>query len=218
MKILNNIVIICVCIFGCTMSSCEKEKVEFDTQTSISYTLTMSPDLLKFVTPQVTYVDEKGVLVTVTGVEELDNLVLENKAEISGDGYFSSAWTKQTVTGTGYKAWTINMKFRHLDFHSYMGVKYLKNELAEEPEGNNYNFHHSINTSVTAVKYEKTSKGNSITQNQSAYVDSRVTVSLNYNPGDNVESYIDNLVNSPDKAGYYVDPNGDVIRRDDFNL
>ena len=51
---------------------------KLETETSISYTLTISPDLLKFVTPQVSYIDENGVLVTITGVEELDGKVIEN--------------------------------------------------------------------------------------------------------------------------------------------
>ena len=205
------------CTIGYALVSCSEE-VEYDTQTSITYTLTISPDLLKFVVPQVKYVDEDGVLVTVTGVDELDKMVIENKAEISGDGYYSIAWSSQVIKGTNYKAWSVNMKFRHNDFHSYMGVKYLRNELAEDPTGNNYSFHHSINTSISAVTYEKKTKGNSVTQTQSTYVDNHVTVSLDFHPDDDVESYIENLVSNPDKVGYYIDPKGVITRRDEFDL
>ena len=107
---------------GTTICSCS-EDVDVETETSISYTITMSPDLLKFVTPQVSYIDENGVLVTITGIEELDGKVIENSAEVSSGGSHASAWTSQVITGTGYKCWTVNMKFKRLGFHSRMSVR-----------------------------------------------------------------------------------------------
>ena len=124
--------------FSSVLVSCG-EDVDVKTESSINYTLTISPDLLKFVTPQVCYVDENGNLITVTGVEELDGKVIENQAEIShksgGTEVYASGWTQQVVTGTGYKCWTFQMKFNRLNFHSYMGVKYLRNDFVEDTEG-----------------------------------------------------------------------------------
>lgn len=203
------------------------EDVDVETESSINYTLTISPDLLKFVTPQVSYVDENGNLITLTGVEELDGKVIENHAEISqksGDiEVGASGWTQQVVTGTGYKCWTFQMKFNRLNFHSYMGVKYLRNDFVEDTDGKAYDFHHNINTSIVALKSTITEKhslfGSTQSVDSKAYSDSHLSISLKeYRKGDDVEEYLKNLTANPDKAGYYVDSNGDVVRKDDFPM
>lgn len=206
--------------FCCELfSSCSKDEDEIVTETSINYTLTISPDLLKFVTPQVKYVDENGVLVTITGVEELDGLAIENKAEIDGNGIHASGWTQQTITGTGYKCWTINMKFRHLDFHSRMCVNYIPKELVEDIEGKSYDFHHSVNTSVMAITSIKSESLSSITQNTKVYSDSHISITKNnYKQGDDLKVYLEILSKSPDKVGYYINGDGDVSPKDDFDL
>lgn len=203
------------------------EDVDVVTESSINYTLTISPDLLKFVTPQVSYIDENGNLVTLTGVEELDGKVIENKAEIdyngSGAEVSASGWTQQVITGTGYKCWTFQVKYKRLDFHSYMGVKYLINDFIEDTDGKIYDFHHSINTSIIAFKSTITEKkglfDNSQTVGTQAYSDSHVSVTLfNYHFGDNINSYLDNLSKNPDIVGYYVDKDGNVTRKDEFDM
>lgn len=213
--------ILCSILVGCG------EDVSVKTESSISYTLTISPDLLKFVTPQVSYVDENGNLISLTGVEELDGKVIENKAEISheseGAKVSASGWSKVAVSGTGYKCWTFQMKFNRLNFHSYMGVKYLRNDFVEDTSGNTYDFHHSINTSITALKSTITEKnslfGSSQSVDSKAYQDTHLSISLKeYRKGDDVEEYLKELVSFPDKAGYYVDDNGDVVRKDDFSM
>ena len=199
------------------------EDVDVETESSITNTLTMTPDLLKFVTPQVRYIDENGNLVTITGVEELDGKVIENSAEISSsNGAYASSWTKLVVTGTGYKCWTINMKFKRLNFHSYMGVKYRRNEFVEDTDGKAYNFHHNINTSINAVITITTTKHGFVSttsQDVKAYADAHISITpKEYRQGDDVEAYLKNVTNNPDKVGYYVDGDGNVTRRDEFDL
>lgn len=215
-KLLN---IFAIAIMGNTMCSCS-EDIDVQTETNISYIITMSPDLLKFVIPQVSYVDENGVLVTITGVEELDKQVLENSAEVTSGGNYAGVWSSTTITGTGYKCWTVNMKFKRLGFHSRMSVKYIRNDFTEDTTSNLYDFHHNINTNVTATKITKTSKGlfGGETIDVSAYADSHITLSNEYHYGDNVEDYLNALSTHPDKAGYYVDENGDITRKDEFEL
>lgn len=210
-------------IFGSfLLSSCIPEEEETVTETSINYTLTISPDLLKFVTPQVKYVDENGVLVTITGVEELDGLAIENKAEIDSNGTHASGWTQQIITGTGYKCWTIKMKFRHLNFHSRMCVNYIPNGIVEDVEDTDdqvYNFHHSVNTSVVAITSFTSNKQSSISQNTKVYSDSHISLTLNeFHQGDDLNSYIGVLSKTPDKVGYYINADGDVSPKDDFDL
>lgn len=222
----NKFYIFLTLIIGSTLIGCS-EDVEVITESSINYTLTISPDLLKFVTPQVSYIDENGNLVTLTGVEELDGKVIENQAEInhkSGDTeIYASGWTQQVVTGTGYKCWTFQVKFKRLNFHSYMGVKYLRNDFVEDTDGKVYDFHHSINTSIIALKSTTTEKNglfnNSKSVDTKSYSDSHISITLlDYHWGDNIETYLDDLTKNPDKVGYYVDDNGDVTRRDEFDI
>lgn len=203
------------------------EDVEVITESSINYTLTISPDLLKFVIPQVSYIDENGNLVTLTGVEELDGKVIENQAETSHKSddaeIYASGWTQQVVTGTDYKCWTFQVKFKRLNFHSYMGVKYLRNDFVEDTDGNAYDFHHSINTSIIALKSTITEKNGLFNNSQSvdtkSYSDSHNSNTLlDYHWGDNIDTYLDALTKNPDKVGYYVDDNGDVTRRDEFDI
>ena len=215
---LYGVVILCSSVFvGCG------EDVDIETESSITYTLTISPDLLKFVTPQVSYVDENGNLITLTGVEELDGKVIENQAELSqksgGAEVYASGWTKIVVTGTGYKCWTFQMKFNRLNFHSYMGVKYLRNDFVEDTNGKTYDFHHSINTSITTIKSTITKKQSLYDVDSKVYSDTHLSINRKeYRQGDDVEEYLNNLIANPDKAGYYVDDNGDVVRKDDFSL
>ena len=220
-KFNNFFSIMLVVLINCLATSCS-EDVEVETETSISYTLTISPDLLKFVTPQVSYIDENGVLVTITGVEELDGKVIENSAEVSSGGAYASSWTKQVITGTGYKCWTIRMKFKRLGFHSHMAVKYLRNEFTEETTGKIYDFHHDINTSVNATKITKTTKGGwfgTESTDVSSYADSHISITVgDYHSGDDINTYLEELLRNPDKVGYYVDENGDITRRDEFDI
>ena len=103
------------------------------------------------------------------------------------------------------------MKFNRLNFHSYLGVKYVRNDFVEDTTGKVYDFHHNVNTSINLVK----SVGYSIT----AFSDSHVSVTVgNYKKGDDIEAYLEALANTPDKVGYYIDENGDVTKRDEFDL
>ena len=179
----------------------------------------MSPDLLKFVTPQVNYVDENGNLVTLTGIEDLDGKVIGDSIKASSGGSYVEGWSSVVITGTGYKCWTVKMKFKHLGFHSHMSVKYLRNEFVEDTTGKVYDFHHNINTSVAATKIITTKKGwfGGEDVDISAYSDTHVSISIgDYHYGDDIETYLSNLEANPDKAGYYVDENGDITRRDEF--
>lgn len=204
--------------FACVLlSGCSKDEEQVVTETSINYTVTISPDLLKFVTPQVQYVDENGILVTVTGVEELDGLAIENNVELNENGVHASGWTQQVITGTGYKCWTINMKFKHLNFHSRMSVNYIPKEITEDSEGKKYDFHHSVNTSVLAITTFISNSLSSLSQSSKVYSDNHISVTLNdYHQGDDLKKYIEDLSHTPDKVGYFVNSEGEVSRKDDF--
>lgn len=211
MKKIGITFLLVVAVIICSvLVSCGKDN-DVSAEASINYVITISPDLLKFVTPQVKYVDENGNIVTLTGVEDLDGKVIENKVEIKDGSSYASAWTSTVVTGTGYKCWTVKMKFNRLNFHSYLGVKFIRNDFTEDTTGKVYDFHHNVNTSISIVK----TTGSSI----SAYQDSHVSVSLgNYKVGDDIEKYLQDLNKTPDKVGYFIDDDGKVSQRDDFEI
>lgn len=196
--------VVVVCMSYTLFAGCSRNE-NVETQTSISYTLTISPDLLKFVTPQVSYVDEDGILVTISGVEELDGKVIENSAEVSSDGSYAGSWTSVVITGTGYKCWTLKMKFNRLNFHSFMAVRYLRNDFIEDTSGKIYDFHHNINTSVI--------HNSSTVQYQNSHVSVPVGY---YHYGENIETYMKNLYNSPDIVGYFIDGEGNITSKDDL--
>ena len=196
-----------IVILSCLFASCSKDE-DVKTEASISYTITVSPDLLKFVTPQVSYVDENGNLVTITGVEELDGKVIENSTKVSNGELYASSWSSTVITGTGYKCWTIQIKYNHLGFHSYMSVKYLRNDFVEDPAGKIYDFYHDINSNASAIKMSESS----INQDQKSYV---TVPTKDYHYGDNLDSYLNSLYNNPDIVEFFVDDNGSITRRDD---
>lgn len=218
-------VVVIVCVLTNGLMSCEKLDNDSYTNTSISYMITMSPDLLKFVYPEVTYVDAGGNLHKISGVQELDRLVIENKAATKHFG----VWTTQTIKGTKYKCWTLNMTFDNRPFYSYLGVNYKKLDIAEDTTGVVYDFHHSIfstnilvtSKATTKVKYDWVLWGlhPKTSTEGSAHVENHITFTNDskYN-GSEVEQYINDLVNTPDKMGFYIDSNGTFTEKDDFPL
>ena len=226
MKIRSVVILGIVSLFSIILVGCEKEDVQekVNESTSISYLLTMSPDLLKFVSPEVTYVDAEGNVHKISGVKELDSLVHVGFAYTPGIG----VWTIQTIKGTNYKCWNLNMTFNNRPFHSYMGVKYKKLDFVEDTTGVVYDFHHSIFTTTIYVnsKLTVTTKSSFWKQPETtigfgsgALVENHIQFTKNcYYKGGEVESYIKNLVNEPDKVGFYIDDNGKFTERDDFPL
>lgn len=211
-------------ILGFGFVSCdflEPEDTETHQSTSINYMLTISPDLLKFVSPEVTYVDAEGVIHTISGVKDLDSLVNINIAIAPGTGIV----TKQIIKGTNYKCWNLNMYFKKSHFHSYMGVKYKKLDLIEDTTGVVYDFHHSIFSttilakSSTTTKYKWYSSSPTITFSSVGMVENHITLTKKcYYNGGEVENYINELVNTPDKVGFFIDEDDAFTENNDFDL
>lgn len=211
------------CLFCSTFMSCKDEDVKSWDSTSISYMLTMSPDLLKFVYPEVTYVDSNGDIHTISGVQELDSLVNVTYTYVPGNGI----WTIQTIEGTNYKAWTLNMSFKS-PFYSYFGVKYKKLDSTEDTTDKVYDFHHSIfTTTVYATsQISTTTKVNwlgkvstEFTYGSGALVENHLSFTKNNTyTGQEVENYVRDLINTPDKAGYFINEGGKFTKYNDFDI
>lgn len=209
-------------LVGCVKEDTDERVWE---STSISYLLTMSPDLLKFVSPEVTYVDSEGVVHKISGVKELDSLVHVGFAYAPGIG----VWTLQTIKGTNYKCWNLCMTFKNRPFHSYMGVKYKKLDFVEDTTGVVYDFHHSIFSTTIYVNstLKLTTKTNYWSNNSSldisygtgALVENHIEFTKNsYYKGGEAEEYVNKLVNTPDKVGFYIDNKGNFTERNDFPM
>lgn len=227
MKTLRNLVLIgFILIIGSTLIGCETEEIKRypNEATSISYLLTMSPDLLRFVSPEVVYVDAQGNIHTISGVKELDSLINVGFAYTPGIG----VWTIQTIKGTNYKCWNLNMSFSNRPFYSYLGVRYKKLDLVEDTTSVVYDFHHSIFSTTIHVASEMT-----ITTTSSLWKDPKVTIGFgsaalvenhisftkdSFYDGGEVEQYIDALVNAPDKVGFYIDNDGTFKEKNDFSF
>lgn len=217
------VLISAVCLICSILTSCKDEEEKTWDKTSISYMLTISPDLLKFVYPEVTYVDSKGEVHTISGVKELDSLVNATYTYVPGNGI----WTIQTIEGTNYKAWTLNMSFES-PFYSYLGVKYKKLDFVENTTGKVYDFHHSIfTTTVYATsRITTTTKVNWLGKVSTEYdfgsgaiVENHISFTKNsIYTGQDVDNYINDLINNPDKAGYYIDEGGKFTKSNDFPL
>ena len=222
----STVFIVLTAIFASALVGCEKEDVQekVNESTSISYLLTMSPDLLKFVSPEVTYVDAEGNVHKISGIKELDSLIHVGFAYTPGIG----VWTLQTIKGTNYKCWNLNMTFNNRPFHSYFGVKYKKLDFVEDTTGVVYDFHHSIFTTTIYVNSKLTiTTKSSLWKNpettigfgSGALVENHIEFTKNcYYKGGEVEGYINNLINTPDKVGFYIDDKGKFTERDDFPL
>lgn len=187
------------CLISVIFSGCSGEILK--SRIGVSYMLTISPDLLKFVYPEVTYVDSFGEIHTISGVRELDSLVNVNYTH-------GGVWTIQPIEGTNYKTWTINMYFDKSPFYSYFGVKYKKLDLDEDKTDKVFDFHHSIfSTAVyTSLSKEFLVENNIVFTNKSLYA------------GQEAENYINDLINTPDKAGYYINEEGKFTKNDDFDF
>ena len=194
---------LCITIFiiGIMVTGCSSEMIS-NPPVRINYVLTMSPDLLKFVCPEVTYVDTQGEIHTISGVQELDSMAYVN--------FGNSVWTIQPIEGTNYRAWSLCMTFKDSPFFSYISVKYKKLELVEDLTDMNYEFHHGIFSNAV---YSSSKIGEStFVENHLSYIKS-ITCS-----GQEVESYINNLINKPDKAGYYINEDRQFSEYKDFDL
>lgn len=199
-----------VCII---FDSCEKELSfeERDRFVNISYSLTISEDLLKFVSPEVTYNDTEGNKHTISGVEELDSLVNVNFVLINN----LAVVTSQKIEGTGYKAWTLNMLFHDYPLDSFFEVKYRKLSLAEADTNMEYDFHHSIYSTIFDFRNYK---GQIEWFGKKTDVDTDINlgeisnfISFTKNSivqGKDVESYLDSLVNTPDYRWFTIGDDG----------
>lgn len=204
------------------LTGCEKEDTEVYMNTGIAYTLTLSPDLLKFVSPEVTYVDSEGDIHTISGVEELDSIVNIGYAAAPGN----TTIFLQKIDGTNYKCWTLNMRFDKCPFHSFINVRYRKLDIIEDTTGVVYDFHHSIySTAVVATATLKLESKydwwygtiTTLTFNSLGLVTNHITFTKNsYYRGQDVDVYINDLINNPDIKGYDISEDGDFSENDEI--
>lgn len=122
-----NIKSICGLLFACLciLSSCSDFEIpDHKLDIEYKYELTCSESLLKYVTPQVTITDTKGVQRTIS-IE--DNM-----------------WT-----GTNHKTWTQSVHYDSLNVSSTMMVKYIPKAGVTYQDENSFDSFHHLNCLIS---------------------------------------------------------------------
>lgn len=178
----------------------------------VRYSITISPDLLKFASPFVTYVDENGIIHTISGEDDLNEMSVEFYQKVKTE----KGWTKQTIYETKYKRWTLEMHFNRLNFHTFMKVEYRPRDFTEDTKENVYFFSHAINTLLSVPNNTASSSSSALPETDNQIF----TFVVNPIPapcrGDEVQVYLDSLKAAPDKVGFFIDENGNVHEEYDF--
>lgn len=168
------------------LSSCKDEE-----SVDITYGLSCSGDLLKFVSPVVTYVDENGTEQTYT-ISNED----WNKTGILTIGDDN---TSMTVTDSTSYYWTKHIHFDYFGAKGSISVKYIPLSDTEDTTGKQYTFSHNVFIVATAKS----------DNSQSSSSTSFLTVGFDFQ-GATVAKYIENLANTVDSKTCVVDRDGAI--------
>lgn len=160
---------------------------EEDTETvTFNYALTCSPDLLKFVIPIVTYLDENMTEQTLT-LTDSDWRESTTTTEVNGKKVTSLVFSK-------------TVKLSEFDVKGKMEVKYKPKENNEFENGVLYAFQHSLTCDIE-VDSDKL---------HASYTDFSMSLGITGYTGEEAKTYIENLATTPDKVTASVDKNGNV--------
>lgn len=172
------------------LSSChDEDKVE------MSYTVFCSEDLLRFVSPVVTYVNGDGI-------EESTTLTTSNWNK-SGSVSTGDESSSTTITGLKSYTWTQKVVFDSFGVSGKITVKYTPLSDYEDTTEKQYNFNHQVFITAKAE--------NDDIQNQ--YTNISVDLTGTKIDGENVSTYISNLALSPDTKTCNVDGDGNITIR-----
>lgn len=150
----------------------------------MTYTLSCSEDLLKFVSPVVTYVDGNGASQTATLTD--------------------ADWTVSTgSTGKKTYKWSQSAQFSSFGVSGRVSVKYVPTEVAADTTGTQYTFSHQV-----TIGAEAKSKSTS-----SHYVDISGIESETKASGASVKTYIEMLTQDTDSKTCTVDKSGNITVR-----
>jgi len=176
-------------IIALGLSSCSKD----DESVEMNYIVSCSADLLKFVSPVVTYTDGNGMEKTIT----LTDADWNKDNELSmGNGNSST-----TITGVDSYTWTKRVVFDSFGVSGKMTVKYVPLTNTEDTTGKKYLFKHNISISANAQSDNV----------QSQYVDISLDLAGTQVDGTMVSTYINKLVQTPDTKKCVVDGDGGIV-------
>jgi len=172
------------CCDNCDPDDHKNESVE------MTYILTCSEDLLKFVSPVVTYVDGDGTENTIT--------LSDGDWDKSGDVSTGDENSSISVTGLKSHIWKKSVTFNSFDISGRISVKYAPLSGTEDTTDKQYKFFHDVSITATA-------KSDYIRNNYS-------TISLDLTgltvQGSAVATYIEQLTNKTDTKTCTVDGSG----------
>lgn len=167
---------------------CEEEKtVDFD------FTYTCSEDLLKQVTPVISYTDENGTPQTLELTPDM--LSETNTTSVEHKGF------TMTVQGKEGYVWQKSLHFDDFGVSSEMTVSYILRPDAEEITDKSYVFMHDLACSILAQSDHVNT------------VDTELTMTVGVQLGaDAAKQYIQELLTQKDHRRVTVDKDGKSIR------
>lgn len=176
---------------SCPCDDCDRE-IDFiiPNKASISYTVSLTEDLLQFVSPKVSFSNSDGTM---------DSLILSDTDFESADSKTTVRIYGQDVESTNMK-WTQKKEYEKWDVHQTFIVTYIPKETVDTVKSSYFAFNHSI-TCVASLSSSELSSVNVFGKYQSDINSS----------GFNVREYLELLKTHPDTLNIYVDSSGKVI-------
>lgn len=185
-KIFAKLLFICALFVAVTsLVSCTEEETE------VSYCLFCSDDVLEYVNPIVSYLDENGCVQEVA--------LTKDDFENRGNGSVS-------VEGRRTKYWRVGFVKKGADFSTYCSVSFVKiKDLPNDEDTFEY-----LAEIVPSVQYKKESiSSNSIQQNVEITVNQFV---LNPQNKNKFEKSLSDLIKNGLKVDLTIDKNGNIVK------
>jgi len=158
----------------------------------MNYILSCSEDLLKFVSPVVTYVDGDGTEKTIT--------LSDGDWNKSGNISVGNESSSTSVTGLKSYVWTRKVTFNSFGVNGKISVKYIPLSNTEDTTDKQYTFFHDVSITATAKS--------EYSQNQHTSIDLDLIGSTVH--GTAVTTYIEKLANATDTKTCSVDGSGSI--------
>lgn len=171
-------------------SSCGPD--ENNESVEMNYILSCSEDLLKFVSPEVTYVDGDGTEKTIT--------LSDGDWNKTGNVSVGNDNSSTSVTGLKSHVWMKKVTFDSFGVSGKISVKYVPLSNTEDITDKQYTFFHDISITATAKSDD--------TLNQHTSIDLDLTGSTVY--GTAVTSYLEKLASTTDTKTCTVDGSGSI--------
>lgn len=151
----------------------------------MTYNLRCSHDLLKFVTPEITYTDANGV---------------EMKEILTPEFY--------TDSDSLYTYFRRDVTYDHFNVTGKISVKYVPNAQTEDTTGKEYYFKHKVSITHPYAYHKK----DPIIDKSDIDFDVTINFGKTTTSGEDVASYIEELAQTTEEKTCFIDADGNIHR------